>query len=497
MIQRHKTAIRRNRLSRPVNLLLESGLLNAEKTFFDYGCGHGQDLDLLEKNEFSNIAGWDPFYRPEAEKTKAEVVNLGYVLNVIEKPLERAEALKSAFSLTEKVLCVSVMNNSQKGYEGEEFSDGFKTKTGTFQKYFDQGEIKNYIEATLNKDAIAVQPGVFFVFRNEHDKLDYLSTRYKRPVFLEVTRLDPVTKKPTRVRVFKPKLAELLKESPFFNDVCEFVLNHGRIPQIEESESFQKLIEEYKSKRKIENIIYKNIDEEVFLDVRARRIEELLVFFALRRFDKGGFPKKSDLPTRLFNDISVFFDNYRGFLKQAEALLFSLGNDKVMREAHRNITIGKVLPDAVYVHPNYITSLPAPVQVKVGVAQALVGVIDECNLIKINKMKEKVSFHCYEDFEKVAHPALLWTTVVDLPKLSTKVWDFETRENPPILHRKETFVGEDFPGYDKFKKLSEKQEKAGLLGHNNIGNRKNWEAFLTEEGYEIKGHQLRKLKIAD
>jgi DNA phosphorothioation-associated putative methyltransferase len=168
-----------------------------------------------------------------------------------------------------------------------------------------------------------------------------------------------------------------------------------------------------------------------------------------------------------------------------------------MREAHKNITIGKVLPDAVYIHPDYVSSLPAPVQVKVGVAQALVGVIDECNLIKINKLKEKVSFHCYEDFEKVPHPALLWTTVVDLPKLTTKVWDFETRENPPILHRKETFVGSDFPGYEKFKKLTEKEEKAGLLGHNHIGNKKNWEAFLQQEGYELRGHQLKKLQVTN
>lgn len=493
MIQRHKTAIKRNRLSRPVNILLDAGLLKKETSFFDYGCGHGQDLEILGKNEFDSVAGWDPFYHPENEQTKADVINLGYVLNVIEKPIERQECLRNAFSLCEKVLCVSVMTLAQKGYKGTAFADGVLSSMGTFQKYFDQGEIKNYVEAVLQKDAIAVAPGIFLVFNCEKTKLSYLESRYKRPTFLEVTRLDPVTKKRTTVRVFKPKLAELVKESPFFLDVTDFVLWHGRLPSIEESEAYQKLVEEYKSKRAIENIILDNIDTDAMEEIRRRRKSELLIFLALRRFDKGGFPKRTNLPISTSNDIKAFFSNYKECLQQAEALLFSLGNDTLMRKAHSNIEVGKVLPDAVYVHPSYVNTLPPLVQVKIGVAKALLGDIEECNLIKINKMKEKVSFMVYEDFEKVAHPALLCVYVVDLPKMQTKLWDFEGRENPPILHRKDTFVGEDFPGYKKFKALTVKQEKAGLLGHNHIGTKVKWEGFLKNEGFEVKGHQLKKL----
>lgn len=496
-IHRHKTAIRRNKLSRPVSILLESNLLNKDVSFFDYGCGHGQDLQILNKNGFEKVKGYDPYYRPDSELQKSDVVNLGYVLNVIEKPSERDKTLEASYKLAEKVLCVSVMTKLQQGYEGQEYADGVLSSRGTFQKYYDQEEIKNYLESKLDKDAIAVSPGIFLIFKKEEEKLAYLQNKYRRAVVLEVTRLDPITREPKRVRVFRPKIEQLIKESPFFSDTVSFLVNHGRLPAPEELDAFRHLIEEFKSKRKITNIILDNIDPEELKEIRKQRIEDLLVFFALRRFDRKGLPKSSDLPHSLQLDVKEFFGSYRECKKQAETLLFSIGSYEKMQKAFKQCKIGKILPDAIYIHPKSINKLPPLVQVKVGIAKNLVGDIEECNLLKINKVKDKVSFLVYEDFEKVAHPALLYTMVMDIPKNHVKFWEFRHRDNPPILHRKDTFVDEDFPGYEKFKKLTEKEEKAGLLGHNHIGTRQAWEAFLQQEGYEIKGHQLRKLKITD
>ena len=53
--------------------------------------------------------GWDPAFRPDASKKEAEVVNLGYVLNVIEEPAERIEALRGAFVLAKCALIVSTL----------------------------------------------------------------------------------------------------------------------------------------------------------------------------------------------------------------------------------------------------------------------------------------------------------------------------------------------------------------------------------------------------
>src|SRR5579872_4399885 len=95
-IQRHKTAIRRGDFSRPVKCLLRDGLVGKDVTFFDYGCGRGEDVELLTiKGVVSE--GWDPAYRPDAPRREADIVNLGYVLNVIENAEERAETLRSAW----------------------------------------------------------------------------------------------------------------------------------------------------------------------------------------------------------------------------------------------------------------------------------------------------------------------------------------------------------------------------------------------------------------
>ena len=89
-VQRHRTAIRRYRMSRPVRRALAEGLITAGRTFFDYGCGYGEDLQLLE-GQGIHTEGWDPHYRPSATLRPADVVNLGYVLNVIEDKEERAD----------------------------------------------------------------------------------------------------------------------------------------------------------------------------------------------------------------------------------------------------------------------------------------------------------------------------------------------------------------------------------------------------------------------
>lgn len=75
-----------------MRLALEAGLINANTTFFDYGCGLGGDLERVAKLGYRS-AGWDPHYCPDLPLVPADVVNLGYVINVIEDPAERREAL--------------------------------------------------------------------------------------------------------------------------------------------------------------------------------------------------------------------------------------------------------------------------------------------------------------------------------------------------------------------------------------------------------------------
>src|SRR5215831_489696 len=143
-IPRHRTAIRRGGHSRPVSLAQMHGLIGPETSFFDYGCGLGEDVRLL-KTAGVRAEGWDPYYLPGSQLQPAECVNLGYVLNVIEDPKEREETLLSAFKLAQRVLVVSVRVD-QSLSSGTDFADGLVTNSGSFQKIFTQREFREYIE---------------------------------------------------------------------------------------------------------------------------------------------------------------------------------------------------------------------------------------------------------------------------------------------------------------------------------------------------------------
>ena len=91
-IARHKTAITRTEFSRSIKLALSDGILSDNRTLFDYGCGLGDDLRRLRAMGFKG-SGWDPVHRPGAQAQPAPVVNLGYVVNVIETPGERADGV--------------------------------------------------------------------------------------------------------------------------------------------------------------------------------------------------------------------------------------------------------------------------------------------------------------------------------------------------------------------------------------------------------------------
>jgi hypothetical protein len=47
--QRHRTAIRRTTLSRPLSLALDAGLIDHDVIVLDYGCGRGADYPLRAK----------------------------------------------------------------------------------------------------------------------------------------------------------------------------------------------------------------------------------------------------------------------------------------------------------------------------------------------------------------------------------------------------------------------------------------------------------------
>lgn len=182
VIERHKTAMTRYDLSKPVKTLLEYGMLKAGDVFFDYGCGQGSDVRGLQGLGHA-AEGWDPVHKPEVKKREADVVNMGYVLNVIENPAERLSALVDAYRYARRLLVVAgLIQETVDSARAEQYSDGILTKRNTFQKFFQQQELQQFIEDALECTAVPVSLGVFYVFRNPTDQQDFLSARSRRTI---------------------------------------------------------------------------------------------------------------------------------------------------------------------------------------------------------------------------------------------------------------------------------------------------------------------------
>ena len=475
-VDRHKTAIRRGDFSRPVKCLLRDNLLGAGVSFFDYGCGRGEDLELLTADGL-HCSGWDPAHRPDAACTEADVVNLGYVLNVIEDTRERAETLRAAWGMCRKLLAVSAqVMLVGRGKTAVQFGDGFLTGRNTFQKLFDQGELKAYLEAEVGVEAIPAGIGTFYLFRDEELQQAFLANRYRRREIVP------------RRRVAELRLEETRQALETFMDAVAAL---GRVPDADEFPGTAALVEKFGSVKRAFAAAQRLTGTDTWNDIARRRREDILVYLALSRFRKR--PGVSMLPLTLQRDMRAFFGAYTKACAEADALLFKAGDAAAIDEACKRATVGKLLPDDLYIHASAVDSLEPLLRIYEGCGRAWLGEVEGANLIKIHRRTGKLSYLVYPEFDSDPHPALHRCVKLNLRTRQVECYDYGQSANPPVLHRKETFLHPEHELRGKFGRLTEQEEKLGLLEDaSGIGTRDGWARRLAEKGWALKGHRLIK-----
>jgi DNA phosphorothioation-associated putative methyltransferase len=475
-VERHRAAMTRVELSRPIRLAIESGIITTETTIFDYGCGLGGDVRRLQASGY-NCTGWDPYYFPDIELRSADIINLSYIINVIEDPAERDRALIQAWELTGRVLIVAaqILVNELRGMLA--YGDGILTKRNTFQKYYQQAELKEYIDRILTVDALPIGLGIFLVFRDECQAESFRAVRlYSR---LTTPRVRVESK---RFEDYQEQLVPLI----------EFVSQRGRIPIKGELVEEAELKREFRTIERAFQIILTATDEADWDAIAYRRSLDLQVYLALAQFGQGRSIRK--LSPAMRSDIKAFFGSYDEACEVADRLLFKIGQPGVIKQACQQSKIGKLLPAALYVHISALNELDPKLRLYEGCASRNIGGTEDANIIKFHTDKPCISYLYYPDFDTIAHPALQWSMLIDLRDLSVKFRDYSQQENLPILHRKETFLSESHPLYAKFAKLTKAEVKAGLLSETKtIGNQQGWERRLAECGVSIVNHRIYKL----
>jgi len=480
-VERHRAAIVRHDLSRPVRLALSAGVLNPDESFFDYGCGHAEDVTILRDQGYKT-AGWDPHFLPTNEIREADVVNLGYVLNVIEDDRERREALTRAWKLTQKLLIVSVqvwVGEAGRGHLA--YNDGFITSRNTFQKYFEQQELRDYIRSVLGTEGIPAGLGIYFVFRRETDAEAFAASRFRTRSTISTARFS--------VKGYEEHL-------PVLQPLIDFVSARGRLPTPNELAGHDKIIKEFRTVPRAFEIIKRFTNSNDWQRLIEKHRQDLLVYIALSRFQRR--PQFSALPWDLQLDIKAFFKSYKRACNAGDQLLFSLGQQNTILHACKDSEIGKLVGNSLYVHASALNSLSAVLRVYEGCASRTFGQSEHATIIKFRSDKPKVSYLYYPDFETDPHPALHSRISANLSDIFVDFRDYSHSENPPILHRKETFITSDHPLYARFAKLTAQEDKLGLLENStSIGNRKGWIERLNMHRVQLRGHRVLKAKTVE
>ena len=141
-----KTAIVRKGTSKPMRILREKGLLKGK--ILDYGCGHGEDTNILKMDYGINIVGYDKFNdtynSEELLNKKYDIATCNYVLNVIPDLDEHKDVIELLRQLSDNVyICVrSDIKAIRENWVYNEQQLGYWTTNNSFQRFYNADMIE-------------------------------------------------------------------------------------------------------------------------------------------------------------------------------------------------------------------------------------------------------------------------------------------------------------------------------------------------------------------
>jgi len=488
-ISRHLTALSRSNLSAPMQCLARHGFLDGALSVFDYGCGKGDDIRNLTANAIS-VSGWDPHYAADQPKQAADIVNLGFVINVIESYQERLEALLGAYNLARQVLVVSAMLINQNSFKGQEFNDGVITQRNTFQKYYTQTELKEFLSDTLETDAIPVAPGIFFIFKDNDAEQRFLLNRQRS--HRNVLRLSYRSSNPALPKLTRNE-KKYLSFKHLIDPLWQQTLELGRLPEKNEISDLIELIQSFGALSKALRFMLDQFDEALIEQARQSRIDDLLTYFALQTFSKRKAYKHLD--ASLQKDIKAFFGDYKNAVAMATSVLYQISKVELIELTCKQATeLGLGYLDgegALHLHTSLVEQLPALLRIYIGCATVLYGDIEQTDIIKIHSQSGKLSLMRYDDFQNNPLPSLLERVKINLREQIFDLFQYGKEYAPTYLYLKSRYINEEFPKYAEQLSFDEQLQSLNLFDLSGYGPKpESFRHTLADARWELNGFEL-------
>jgi DNA phosphorothioation-associated putative methyltransferase len=490
-VLRHRTALTRYGFSAPIQSLARFGFLDGSKTIFDYGCGRGDDVRGLKENNL-DARGWDPYFCPDQDKQSADIVNLGFVINVIENIEERNEALQGAYALAGELLVISAMLANQDAVKGVPYADGVLTSRNTFQKYYTQAELKQYISDTLQEDAIPVGPGIFYVFKDKAAEQRFMYGRLENK--RNVLRLKSISRPEKNINTHSTQSKYDMHRS-LLERLWETCLILGRDPERSELTHLAIELEAFGTLPAALRLIkqHKNNLDAIMESARFSRMDDLRVYFAQLQFEKR--KPYRHLESRLQRDIKCFFGDYNTAVEEGRKLIFSLSNvDAISQACHAAAELGiGWLEDgkSLQLHTSLVEQLPSILRAYIRCGTVLYGDVSSADMIKIHIRSGKLTLLKFDNFSDQLLPKMVQRIKINLRRQELDIFDYGVNYPPPYLYKKSRYINEEFPFYSEQIAFEEALENLAAFDMGGYGpTAAEFDAKLATLRYQIVDLQL-------
>lgn len=465
-VAREKTAIARNGLSQPVSVMVRYGMLRSDHQLFDYGCGRGDDVAIMQANGYAAF-GWDPNHRPDGERRPADIVNLGFVINVIEDPHEREETLRAAWVYARKGMAVSVMVPGKYSVEGHvPVSDGFLSSRQTFQKYFSQDELVSLVQRVTGERPVPLVPGIVAVFRDK--ELEQQVSFRRRSRSTVYARISVPERDPTRVHQNPKALTVAQKARDELEAIWRTALQLGRLPLEEEIEADVREALEKKNvsiARAIAACAQEIADPGQIRAAAETRREDLVVHFALSLFP--GAVKYKTLPFSIQRDVRTLFGSHSTLIEAATAELRTIRDKDALHAAYEEAAktgYASFENGTLRFMAENLEQLPVKVRIVTGCAEIVHQGFSLLDLVEIGPDHGVVrGLEC--DVADSALPVLRSSVEVNLGRSASRNRKYEDR----ILYLKSRYMHQGHPGYEKQAAADKKLLALNIVDENGRG----------------------------
>ena len=310
-----------------------------------------------------------------------------------------------------------LIDDRQSGYLV--YGDGVITQRNTFQKYFEQEELKNYIEQVLNEEAIPAGLGVFFVFRNREKASQFRASRFHS-------------------RVRSPRILTPVKKfadyQQLLTPLMDFYSHRGRLPIKGELAEEDAIKAEFRTLKQAFKVILQVTQESEWEEIADQRRQDILLYLALSCFEIR--PTIRQLPAELKNDIKSLFGNYQAACFLADEMLISVGNLAIIKQICQELNIGKTFAKSFLIHINMLDSLPTLLRLYEGCASRTIGRMESANLVRFYFTLPQISYLYVPNFEEQDQPQVHSTMTIALQNLRVQYRNLSVEKNPPVIRDK-------------------------------------------------------------